>query len=339
MFKVSVIIPVYNAKYYLRRCLDSVCNQTLKDIEIICIDDCSNDNSYEILQEYANKYSNLKAIHLEKNGGESIARNKGLAIATGEYLAFVDNDDEIDLDFYEKLYTKAKEENADIAKGETREIGYNGEINFGSINKEIRENNYNLLYFTHHWWTAIYKHSIIKENAINFIEGYPLGGDVLFLNEFLLKARSITLVDNALYHYYRREDSGDSKMLPFSTIKSVLDIINKIFNNVYTSCSLEDKGVIYIFVWCMRNTLRYVNKCNTEENIKFCVDNLFAIYEKVVDKQDIINLFTTNYEIEAKMLVNNHKEEMIAYFRDNKNPQKKMLAKLRYNTKQGKAHA
>ena len=109
MSKVSVIIPVYNAQDYLERCLFSVCNQTLEDIEIICVNDASTDKSINILNQYAQKYSNIKVIDCKVNGGESKARNIGLEKATGEYLGFVDNDDEIDLDFYEKLYKKAKE--------------------------------------------------------------------------------------------------------------------------------------------------------------------------------------------------------------------------------------
>ena len=116
--KISVIIPVYNAEKYLERCLDSACKQTLQDIEIICVDDCSTDGSFEILKKYSKNYKNLIVIKLEKNQGESAARNAGLSAAKGEYLAFMDNDDEIDLNFYEKLYEKAAKTNADIVKGQ-----------------------------------------------------------------------------------------------------------------------------------------------------------------------------------------------------------------------------
>ena len=101
MVKVSVIIPVYNAHDYLSRCLDSVCNQTLKDIEIIAVDDCSTDDSLKILREYATKYPQLKVIAHKTNGGESTARNTGLDNANGEYLAFVDNDDTVDAEIVE----------------------------------------------------------------------------------------------------------------------------------------------------------------------------------------------------------------------------------------------
>ena len=107
MSKVSVIIPVYNAEKYLKKCLDSVINQTLPDIEIICVNDCSKDSSLNILKEYSLKDERIKIIDCEQNGGESVARNIGIDNASGDYLAFVDNDDVIDLDFFEKLYNRA----------------------------------------------------------------------------------------------------------------------------------------------------------------------------------------------------------------------------------------
>lgn len=117
MSKVSVIIPVYNTEKFLRKCLDSVCNQTLQDIEIICINDCSTDGSLEILREYAGKDNRIKLIELFENGGAAKARNIGIDIAHGEYIGFVDSDDFVDLDFYEKLYNKAVETGADAVKG------------------------------------------------------------------------------------------------------------------------------------------------------------------------------------------------------------------------------
>lgn len=114
MTKVSVIIPIYNVEKYLRRCLNSIVNQTLSDIEIICINDGSTDNSLEILQEYAQKDERIVIIN-QQNEGVSRARNYGINIAKGEYIGFLDSDDYIDYNFYEKLYEAAKRTNAEIA--------------------------------------------------------------------------------------------------------------------------------------------------------------------------------------------------------------------------------
>ena len=93
MPKVSVIIPVYNTEKYLKKCLDSVCNQTLSDIEIICIDDCSTDNSLNILKEYTLKDNRIKLIEFKENKGAAVARNTGIDEAKGEYIGFIDSDD------------------------------------------------------------------------------------------------------------------------------------------------------------------------------------------------------------------------------------------------------
>ena len=113
MSKVSVIIPVYNVEKYLRECLNSVVNQTLKDIEIICVNDGSTDNSLAILQEYAKNDKRIVLINQEnKNAGA--ARNTGLAHATGEYLSFLDSDDFFELNMLEEMYNSAKENSLDI---------------------------------------------------------------------------------------------------------------------------------------------------------------------------------------------------------------------------------
>ena len=114
MYKISIIIPIYNTEKYLRRCLDSVCNQTFGDIEIICINDCSTDGSLNILNEYAQKDNRIKIINFIENKGVAIARNTGIDEAQGEYISFVDADDYVDLDFFEKLYNKAIKTNSKL---------------------------------------------------------------------------------------------------------------------------------------------------------------------------------------------------------------------------------
>ena len=117
--KISVIIPVYNTEKYLRQCLDSVVNQTLKDIEIICINDGSTDNSLQILNEYASSDNRIKLINLIANKGVSFARNFGIRLSKGRYIGFVDSDDWIDLSFYENLYLTTKKQDSDIIAAKT----------------------------------------------------------------------------------------------------------------------------------------------------------------------------------------------------------------------------
>lgn len=111
---VSIIVPVYNVEKYLARCLNSLIEQTLYEIEIICVDDGSTDNSPKILKQYADKYPNIKII-TQTNKGLSAARNTGMNHAQGKYIGFVDSDDWIDKDFYEKLFYTAQKYNASIS--------------------------------------------------------------------------------------------------------------------------------------------------------------------------------------------------------------------------------
>ena len=112
--KISIIIPVYNFEKYLRECLDSCVNQTLEDIEIICVDDCSTDNSYKILEEYQQKDSRIKIFRHKENKNQGAARNTGLANATGEYVWFIDSDDYIDTKACQILYEAIKEFDVDL---------------------------------------------------------------------------------------------------------------------------------------------------------------------------------------------------------------------------------
>lgn len=339
MPKLSVIIPVYNAEMYLRRCLDSVCNQTLDDIEIICVNDASTDNTLEILNEYVKIYPNIKLINCCSNGGESFARNKGLDCASGKYIAFIDNDDSIDLDFYEKLYRKAEVDNADIAKGEVHIIDYDKKESYGNLNKKIRENK-GLLFFAYYWWTAIFKASIIKNNNIRFIPDYPLGGDVLFLNQVILLSDSITLVDDAFYHYYRRENSGDSKVLNLEKLHSVLDIHEMIVDNTLQSKrfnKFSQAELNFLFGWCLNATLNYYYRSETTEILDYCVHKAFSIYKK-------INLYVDTNHLKIlpvclDILENFEENDLKMFFIKNNTSKKMFLANIRFlHTKQSKAN-
>ena len=114
MVKVSIIIPAYNTEKYIDNCLQSLVNQTLKEMEIIIVDDGSKDNTLELLRGYEAKFPEKIKVFTKENGGQASARNLALEHVTGEYVGFVDSDDWVSLDMYEKMYQKAKETDADI---------------------------------------------------------------------------------------------------------------------------------------------------------------------------------------------------------------------------------
>ena len=205
MPKVSVIIPVYNAEKYLKKCLDSACSQTLKEIEIICVNDCSPDSSLEILNEYASKDNRIKIIDFKENKGASAARNAGLKIACGEYISFIDSDDYISLNFLELLYNKAIETNSDIIKGEDLiTLKEDNSIEILKQNEKIAKNKY---FFLSGFSTAIYEKKLILDNNILFPENMTMQEDTYWLIQVVHKANKINIVNGAKYYRQRHSDS------------------------------------------------------------------------------------------------------------------------------------
>ena len=210
--KVSIVVPVYNAEKYLRRCLEPLVNQTLEDIEIICVNDGSKDSSGEIIDEYAKKYpTKIKAFYKE-NGGEWSARTYGLKKAIGEYVGFIDNDDVPEITWAEKLYNAAKKNNADIAfcgydriDFDTNKVVATEMTQYGVMNKEVDFNDDFIVYVNPSLWNKIYKLEKVKN-----IEFLPFRGcnDTLFLiHSYMYGVKKLTFIPDILYHYSLRSNS------------------------------------------------------------------------------------------------------------------------------------
>lgn len=208
---VSVVIPVYNTGKYLRRCLDSVVNQTLKEIEVVCVDDGSTDSSPRILEEYAAKDSRIKVIE-QVNAGAAKARDAGIQFSRGKYIGFVDADDYIDSDFYEKLFGAAVKSGLAIAKADLKRV-LNGvvEETTWSANSFIEKKQGELPLFARFYYqftSAIYDSDLLKKNKICFAdEKFLVGEDVLFLLKVCQKEESVVLVPDVFYYYVKNESS------------------------------------------------------------------------------------------------------------------------------------
>lgn len=211
MAKISIIVPVYNVDKYLRKCMNSLINQTLKDIEIICINDGSTDNSLKILEEYKSKDTRIILLDQE-NSGQSIARNKGMEIATGEYIGFVDPDDWIDLDYYEKLYNSAIHSNSEIATAGIVRVTGIKKRKFLTFEKEIITNDNQTKFELcdvpekSYIWNKIYKTEKIKEARLKFEEGI-IFEDCIFTPQALFFLGKMVTVPNTYYYYLRRNNS------------------------------------------------------------------------------------------------------------------------------------
>ena len=210
--KVSIVVPIYNLEKYIPRCLDALVNQTLEEIEILCVDDGSKDSAPQIIEDYKAKYPNkVKTFHKE-NGGEWSARTYGLKQATGEYVGFIDSDDVPEVTWAEKLYEAAKKNDADIAfsgydrvdldTGKTVSVEM---TQYGTMNKEVDFNDDFIVYANPSLWNKIYRREIVKD-----LEFLPFRGcnDTLFLiHSYMSGVKKLTFIPDVLYHYYLRSSS------------------------------------------------------------------------------------------------------------------------------------
>jgi glycosyltransferase involved in cell wall biosynthesis len=206
--KISIIIPVYNAALYLRDCLDSVINQTMNEIQIICINDGSTDNSYEILKEYASRDSRFLIIN-KTNAGVASARNVGLAHATGKYVLFVDSDDTVDIKLCERVCHKAEQSNADFVlffhdtpNGHTMTCDTTI-----TLDDKIEWNEKKEIFYFATIWGKLWRNDFLKKYDLKFYEKLQYTDDSLFYWQGLLLATKISIVPEFLYHYYARENS------------------------------------------------------------------------------------------------------------------------------------
>ena len=207
MPELSVIIPVYNTDKYLEKSLDSLTSQTLKDIEIICVNDGSTDNSLAVLQKYADKDSRIIVINQEHKM-QGAARNAGIKIAEGEYIGFVDSDDWVDKDYFEKLYNAVKKYDSDIALATNIRTGHGKTKKRLNITKEEYLTDLQNKVDTCHLWkdgcptNKIYRADLLRENEILFPEGV-ICEDKIFTTKAVYYANGIVTVPNVYYYYFR----------------------------------------------------------------------------------------------------------------------------------------
>lgn len=205
--KISVIIPVYNVEEYLARCLDSVTGQTFRDIEIICVNDGSTDESVSIAEQYAKKDRRISLINQE-NKGLSAARNAGMRVARGKYISFVDSDDWIDSDFFEKLYNAAESCGADAACSEIRRPHASGAAPYklkferSQVLSSAAEK-FNVLDLPMRCsvWNKIYLRSEVERQGLKFIEGMSFE-DIPFTIRFIFNCKKVITVPGVIYHYW-----------------------------------------------------------------------------------------------------------------------------------------
>lgn len=207
---ISVIVPIYNAEKYLNKCVESLLNQTLKQIEIILIDDGSTDKSPVICDEYAKKDNRIKVIH-QSNGGVSFARNEGLKIASGKFITFLDSDDYIEPNTYEVAYNTAVENYSECVVwgyfcdfvDENEKIVNQTIVIPYAKQRELKQRDTNLN-LSGYLWNKLYSKKLLDELNLFFDENITLYEDLLFNTKYMLKANKSVYISKAFTHYMQR---------------------------------------------------------------------------------------------------------------------------------------
>ena len=270
MAKVSVIVPVYNVEKYIKRCLDSLVNQTLDDIEIIVVNDGSPDNSQKIIDKYVKKYPSKVKSYVKENGGQGSARNFGIKYATGEYIGYVDSDDYVEKDMFKSLYVKAIEDNLDVV--------ICGSYNIDEITNNKEEELDKIIFDDLHVnsffgrmavWNKIYKKKIVEKIEFRSKVWYE---DLDFTIKVLSKTKKIGYVNKPFYDYLIREGSTMNN----SNIERNLEILlafDEIKNNKKYYDFIEYLAVDHIYISAV---VRVINALGEKKLKKKIINKLIG---------------------------------------------------------------
>lgn len=305
--KISIVVPVYNIEQYLESAINSLINQTYKNLEILLVDDGSTDSSPNICDEYAKRDNRIRVFH-QKNSGVSCARNLGIDMATGEYIGFCDGDDTVDCDMYEFLYNGIKNNNADISMCDVRFVFENNNIKEIATGKETLWNcakDFSVDFCKNNIrigvYTKLFKSEICK--ATKFNETLKINEDRLFCYETALKANQIYLNDVAKYSYYRRTNSSSTTCFTekFNDIITVADMIydlsEKHFPNS-TAYAMAQKVTFYLRYYKLAYLRHSIGKFADKE--KYIIETL-----KKYNSQKGKKYYNKNDKLRLKLLVTN----------------------------------
>ena len=273
-------MPVYNTGKYLEKCLESLKNQTLSDIEIICINDGSNDNSKEIIEEFTKSDSRFLLID-QQNKGQSAARNAGIEKSQGEYIGFVDSDDFVNFEMFEKLYNQAKNYNSDISmcsftmhddktgKENTNDPYMSLDIfpeKFENISFDYTKTLDFIFRICVSPCNKIYKNNFIKNNKLKFTENLNYEDNVFFIDSYT-SAKKISIINEPLYFYRYTSDTSISHSSKYDEKKLDFFKIFELEENILKRKNLYPKLKDY-FEKSKKNTLIYWYKKIENDNIK-----------------------------------------------------------------------
>lgn len=244
----SIILPVYNVEKYLDKCISSILDQTFDDFQLICVEDCSTDNSLEILESYAKQDSRIKLIRHDKNKGLGAARNTALEYASGKYLACIDSDDWLEKNFLQEVFNAFENNNIDSVwvkywryneKDDFATIATVYPLLFHSLEGIIELNPKNICDFPAYAWNKVYKMDTIRNNDFRWIEN-KIFEDVYFFFDYFMASNKIYLLDKMLYYYRVRDDSITSNFNK-SKVRNMYEILFALYKLI----TLKDYNDLY----------------------------------------------------------------------------------------------
>jgi glycosyltransferase involved in cell wall biosynthesis len=305
---LSVIVPVYNTEKYLIRCIDSLLNQSLKEIEIILVNDGSTDNSREICLEYKSKYPDIIKYYEQGNKGPSEARNLGIYHSNSEYITFIDSDDELINDIYNycKEYILSRKYDI-IAYGIESCFIDTGKIDvFHSPHIIELDNIFDKVYysyFTHAHWNKIYRASIIKDNNIKF---FPLnyGEDALSNHLLYYYAKNNILINLTGVRYYRRNNSLSFNIYDNNIIEKKIFGLNLLFEELNKRNIFEkNSNNFFLFSFQILFETSNTTKLKTKYKVKYLKDATKFIKKTFSNNlNELLNQLPSYYKIEFKLL-------------------------------------
>ncbi len=295
MPKVSVVVPFYNVENYIEKCLDSLSKQTLKDMEVIIVNDGSLDKSYQIAEKYVKNFPEIFRYYRKENGGLSDARNFGINHAKGEYIAFLDSDDYVELDTYELMYNKAVKSGSDYI-----ECDFIWEYNNKSIiDKSIRFKNKKemLMYARVVAWNKLIKKELLDKTNIKFPKGL-IYEDVEFFYKLLPHIKKFDFIDKPLIHYIQRKTSianthNKREGEIFMIFENVFSYYHK--NKIYKEYQdeLEYTYIRILFCSSFKRIAKISDKNIRKELLKETYSNVYKKFpnwrkNKILKKEDTI---------------------------------------------------
>ena len=313
--KITVIVPCYNVEKYVIQCLETLVNQTFKNIEIICIDDGSTDCTNEILSRFCQHDKRIKIV-TQQNSGVSVARNKGLMLAKGEYISFIDSDDWVDKNYFENLLSAIERNNCDIAAAtiirkrkyfQKNRVHYTKEIVYKTLQEKI---NICKIPQCCYIWNKLYKKELIGGTI--FKEGV-LFEDVLWLPQIIKKARNIVTVPNTQYYYRVRKNSivkeitNKQKQLDsYNSKKYIIKFFKE--NNLELPHEYEHiiKKIIYVFNIPI---FKIKEKENTETGILFGFIPIYKLTKKG-NSRFILNILSLKFTLRKNKLSDKRIKEL-----------------------------